>query len=88
MVYYDHNRIMVIQEWKIGDEVHSELLEGEDGERSDGCEWRDGRMSVNFTLLTDSAAVNKVFDKCLTNEVRPGHQKSYSRMDLVWKISI
>ena len=53
-------------------------------ERDGGHEWaerRNGRMSVNLVLLANSTTSNKY----LTKVDRPGHQKSHSRIDLVWK---
>ena len=69
MVYYDHDRIMAAGGRKVSDEIDGELPEGKCSRGSDRHKWGNGGMSVNFILLANGIAINKVFDK--GEEIRP-----------------
>ena len=63
MVNHDHNRIKSRGETEVGDKIDGELFEGERDGGQDWAERRNGRMDINFVLLTDCATSDKMLDE-------------------------
>ena len=63
MVDHDHDRIKPCGRREVSDEVNRELLKGESGRGFDREERRYNGVHIDFVLLADRTASNKVFHK-------------------------
>ena len=62
MVDHDQNRIFATYFREVGDKVHRELFEGEQGGQGDQVQGQLGGVSVHFVLLADCTSFNELVD--------------------------